>query len=124
MTLCALEMPESGKGTDIDMGLLSAFGCKLSKHKHHLLYDVNSIVDKFGYALVLFEGEVVGIHLAMANTLVDDLERELDAQMDELADSIASAADNTAQLGVACLCEVNLTCGAVGDLSRHAACNL
>ena len=106
LTVCALELPESGKSTGIDMGLLSAFGCKLSKHKHHLLYDVNGIVDEFGFALVLFEGKPVGMHLAMANTLIDHLERELDAQMDEVAESIASAADHPAQLGVALLCHM------------------
>ena len=106
LTVCALELPESGRGTDVDMGLLLALGCKLSRHKHHLLYDVNSIVDQFGCALVLYEGEVVGMHLAMANTLIDDLERKLDAQMDEVAESIASAADGPAQLGVALLCHV------------------
>ena len=46
------------------------------------------------------------MHLAAANTLVDDLDRakELDAQMIDVAESIASFAASTAQLGVALLC--------------------
>ena len=43
LTLCAFQigvrkdLPEWGKGADIDMGLLQARGCKLSRQKHHLL---------------------------------------------------------------------------------------
>ena len=112
LTLCAFQiglrkdLPEWGKGAEIDMGLLQARGCKLSKQKHHLLYDVSSLPGNSGCALVLYDGKVVGMHLAAANTLADNLERakELDAQMNEVAESIASFAAGTSQLGIALLC--------------------
>ena len=112
LTLCAFQiglrkdLPEWGKGADIDLGLLQARGCKLSKQKHHLLYDVSSMPGDSGCALVLYDGKVVGMHLAAANTLVDNLDRakEIDAQMNEVAESIASFAAGTSQLGIALLC--------------------
>ena len=112
LTLCAFQiglrkdLPDWGKGADVDMGLLQARGCKLSKQKHHLLYDVSSLPGDSGCALVLYDGKVVGMHLAAANTLLDHLDRakELDAQMNEVAESIASFAANTSQLGIALLC--------------------
>ena len=112
LTLCAFQIglrknwPEWGKDADIDMGLLQARGCKLSKQKHHLLYYVSSLPGDSGCALVLYDGKVVGMHLAAANTLVDNLDRakELDAQMNEVAESIASFAASTSQLGIFLLC--------------------
>ena len=157
------DLPEWGKGADIDMGLLQARGRTLSKQKQHLLYDdVSGLLGDAESAVVLFDDKVVRMHPPPANTLVDDLERELDAQMDEVAGSIASAANNPAQLGLPCCalssCRKILTCEyvrqltqspgnsiagsqvrcrnvarrilkgvtgpVVGDLSRHAACDL
>ena len=48
--------------------LLPAWGCTVSKHKYHLLYDGGDS----GCALVLYDG---GMHLAVVNTLIDDLDR-------------------------------------------------
>ena len=116
LTLCAYqidvhnELLEFGKGIHIDMGLLPAYSCKLFKNRHHLLHDVTSVGGDAGCALVLYDGKVVGLHLAVANTLIDDLDRakEIDAQMNDFADSIASFAAGTAQLGVALLCHAFL----------------
>ena len=116
LTLCAFqiglreELPEFGEGADIDMGLVPAYGCKLSLHGRHLLYDVNSFPGNSGCAVLLHEGEVVAMHMASANVLMEQLDRdqEVDDQMKDVAESIAVAASSTAQLGVALLCHVFL----------------
>ena len=114
LTLCAFriglrkDLPEWGEGADIDMGLVQARDCKLSMQKHHLLYDVSCLPGNSGCALVLYNSKVVGMHLDSANSFVDNLDRakDLDAQMNEVAESIASFNASTALLVVALLCHV------------------
>ena len=63
------ESAELGEGTDVNMGLLPAFGGKVSKHKHLLLYEARGFCGATGCAALLsYEGEVVGMHLAVAGS--------------------------------------------------------
>ena len=103
LMLCAYQI-------DLSQGSQEFGSCKLSKNRHHLLYDVRSIGGDSGYALVLYNGKVLGLHQADANTLIDNLDRakEIDAQMNEVADSIVSFAAGTEQWGVALLCHAFL----------------
>ena len=73
LTLCPFqagiqnELVDFRQGTHLEIGLMPAYGCKLSNKRHHLLYDVRSWNGDSGAALVLFEGEVVGMHIGVAN---------------------------------------------------------
>ena len=114
LTLCAFqvgmqkELQDFRQGLNLEIGLMPAFGCKLSDQRHHLLYDVRSWAGDSGTALVMFEGEVVGMHIEVANTFVEklDREKEIDQQMEDVAESLAAAASSTAQAGIALLCHV------------------
>ena len=76
LTLCAFQiglckdLPEFGKGTDVDLGLLpkQAYGCKPSKEQHRLLYDVRGTPGNFGCALVKYDSQVVGMHVRAVTT--------------------------------------------------------
>ena len=110
LVLCAFqsgvqaELPESQQ----DFGLMPAYGCKLSAQRHHLLYDVRSWCGDSGPALVMYEGEVVGMHMNAANTLLEkhDRDKTIDEQLADVAESLAAAASSTAQVSVALLCHV------------------
>lgn len=114
LVLCAFQigvqkdLPEFRQGTQIELGLMPAYGCKLSSYRHHLLYDVRSWCGDSGAALVMYEGEVVGMHISAANTLVDQLDRDktVDEQLTDVAESLAAAASSTPQASVALLCHV------------------
>lgn len=114
LVLCAFqigvqdELPEFEQGPQVDFGLMPAYGCKLSAKRHHLLYDVRSWCGDSGAALVMYEGEVVGMHIDAANTLVEKLDRDksVDEQLADVAESLAAAASSTSQVSVALLCHV------------------
>lgn len=95
-------------GSQLDFGLFPAYGCKLSKHRCHLLYDVRSWAGDSGTGLVFLEGEVVGMHVQVADTLLEQLDRDQlgDQQMADVAESLAAAAASTPQAKVALLCHV------------------
>lgn len=95
-------------GSQLDWGLFPAYGCKLSKHHRHLLYDVRSWAGDSGTGLVFLEGKVVGMHVQVADTLLEQLDRDQlgDQQMADVAESLAAAAASTPQAKVALLCHV------------------
>jgi hypothetical protein len=114
LTLCVFqagmqkELVDSKQDTLLDYGLMPAYGCKLSDKRHHLLYDVRCWAGDSGTAIVLCEGEVVGMHVEVANVLMEQLDRDqvVDQQMQDVAESLAAAATSTPQAGVALLCHV------------------
>jgi hypothetical protein len=114
LTLCVFqaglqnELVDFRQDTLLDYGLMPAYGCKLSDKRHHLLYDVRSWDGNSGTAVMLFEGEVVGLHVEVANALMEQLDRDqvIYHQMQDVAESLAAAAASTPQAGVALLCHV------------------
>ncbi len=114
LTLCVFQAGMQKESVDfkqdtlLDYGLMPAYGCKLSAKRHHLLYDVRSWAGDSGTAVVLFEGEVVGMHVGVANALMEQLDRDqvIDHEMQDVAESLAAAAASTPQAGVALLCHV------------------
>ena len=69
LLLCALfqpavhkDLPEPSQDRDIRLGILPAYGCKLSAARHHLLYDVRCWCGNSGAALVLYKEKVMGLH--------------------------------------------------------------
>lgn len=111
LVLCAFQigvqddLPEFSQGRQVDLGLMPAYGCKLGAQKHHLLYDVRSWCGDSGAALVMYEGDVVGMH---TNALLERLDRDktVDDQLADVAESLAAAASITSQVSVALLCHV------------------
>ena len=55
-------LPGASQDRDISLGIMPAYGCKLSATRHHLLYDVRCWCGSSGAALVLYEEKVVGLH--------------------------------------------------------------
>ena len=53
---------ESSQGKDIKLGIMPAYGCKLSAARHHLLYDVRCWCGGSGAAVVMYKESVVGLH--------------------------------------------------------------
>lgn len=114
LTLCVFqtglqnELVDFRQNTHLEIGLMPAYGCKLSDKHHHLLYDVRSWAGDSGTAVVLFEGEVVGMHIEVAKVLMEQLDTDqvTDHQMQDVAESLAAAAASTPQAGVALLCHV------------------
>lgn len=102
------ELVHFRQGTHLKIGLMPAYGRKLSDKRLHLLYDMRSWAGDSGTAVVLFEGEVVGMHVEVADVLMEQLGRDQlsDHQMQDVAESLAAAAANTPQSGVALLCHV------------------
>lgn len=102
------ELVHFRQGIHLEIGLMPAYGCRLSDKPHHLLYDVRSWAGDAGTAVVLFDGEVVGMHVEVADALMEQLDRDQlsDHQMQDVAESLAAAAANTPQSGVALLCHV------------------
>lgn len=56
------DLPEPSQGRDIKLGVMPAYGCKLSATRHHLLYDVRCWCGDSGAALVMYREGVVGLH--------------------------------------------------------------
>lgn len=61
-----------------------------------------------GTGLVFLHGEVVGMHVQVADTLLEQLDRDQlgDQQMADVAESLAAAATSMPQAKVALLCHV------------------
>lgn len=95
-------------GSQLDFGLFPAYGCKLSKHRRYLLYDVRNWAGDSGTGLLFLQGEVVGMHVQVADTLLEQLDRDqvVDQQMADVAESLAVATASTPQAQVALLCHV------------------
>ena len=100
LTLCVFqagmqkELVDFKQDTLLHYGLMPAYGCKLSDKRHHLLYDVRCWAGDSGTAIVLFEGQVVGLHIEVANALMEQLDKDqlIDHQMQDVAQSLAAAA--------------------------------
>ena len=56
------DSPGPSQDRDIRLGIMPAYGCKLSATRHHLLYDVRCWCGCSGAALVLYKEKVVGLH--------------------------------------------------------------
>lgn len=56
------DLPEPSQDRDARLGIMPAYGCKLSATRHHLLYDVRCWCGNSGAALVLYKEKVVGLH--------------------------------------------------------------
>ncbi|DBA75876.1 TPA: hypothetical protein ACH3X1_010274 [Trebouxia sp. C0004] len=56
------DVPELSQGRQTTLGIMPAYGCKLSAARHHLLYDVRGWGGGSDAALVMHQEGVVGLH--------------------------------------------------------------
>jgi S1-C subfamily serine protease len=107
MAMCAFqiriheETPEFGAS----MGVMRAEGVKLSKCQHHLIYTAQTWPGDSGGALVLYEGQLVGLHLEGVNALVEKFDRlqAMEQRLSAVEDSLEEAARSVASGAIALL---------------------
>ena len=66
----------SYKFTPGQMGVMRAIGSKLSEHEHYILYESNTWSGDSGGALIVYDGQLAGIHLAMVNDLDNRIDQK------------------------------------------------
>lgn len=71
------------------MGVMQAIGAKLSEHEHYILYQSSSWSGDSGGALIVYDGQLAGIHLAMINDLDDSIGQKMTCE-ERLTDVEAS----------------------------------
>jgi S1-C subfamily serine protease len=107
MAMCAFqiriheETPEFGAS----MGVMRAEGVKLSKRKHHLIYTAQAWNGDSGGALVLYEGQLVGLHVEGVNALIEKYDRHqaTEQRLSAIEDSLEDAARSVAHACIAIL---------------------
>lgn len=74
------------------LGVMSANGVRLSPHARHLLYSCITYAGDSGGALLLQDGELVGVHLDFANALREALARRasVDVRLSGVEGSLAA----------------------------------
>lgn len=111
MALCAFqpgiheELPEWSAGS---VGVMPATGVKLSREPHHLLYASDTWPGDSGGALVMYSGELVGLHLFGVNAWKEQPQQRhsLDERVTAVEESLESAARSVASGCIALLAHV------------------
>jgi hypothetical protein len=85
--------------TNDQLGFAPAFGVCVSRHKRHIAYNCETYAGDSGAALLIKDGFLVGIHLATANALREELDRKKVIK-DRLTD-VEESLDNIARSGLA-----------------------
>jgi hypothetical protein len=87
------------------LGIFHATCSKLSTHKTHALYQSLSWAGDSGTSLLLHDGRLVGIHLAVVNDLeqLTEQEQSLDDAVTQLASSVRSLIAGTSHGCIALL---------------------
>ena len=111
LALCAFQLgihEELHEWSSSSVGVMPATGVKLSREAHHLLYTSDTWPGDSGGALVLYSGELVGLHLAGVNALKEQFEqkRTLNERVTAVEESLESAARSVASGCVALLAHV------------------
>ena len=91
MALCAFQLAlrEDLPEFDASLGVMPAVGIKVSSAARHVVYSCSAWGGDSGGALLLHDGELVGIHLALVNALHETLDRKLDVE--ERLDSVEAS---------------------------------
>jgi len=111
MALCSFQVALEAdlgadfEGTSCSLGVFRASLSKLSAHKTHALYQSLSWPGNSGASLLLHDGLLVGIHLALVNDLelTFDQEQSLEDYVDALASSVRQLVAGTSHGCVALL---------------------
>jgi hypothetical protein len=90
------------------VAVLPATGVKLSRQQHHLVYSSDTWPGDSGRALVMYHGELVGLHLCGVNALKEKFEqkRSLQERVSAIEESLESAAQSVASGCIALLATV------------------
>ena len=107
MALCTFklaveeELPEFVRS----MAVMPAFGVDVGKRRHHLVYTSTTWAGDSGSALLLHDGELVGIHLAVVNSVRESLRLKTDfgERLDDLESSVNDLIRSIAQGCIALL---------------------
>ena len=87
------------------MAVMPAFGVDVGKHGRHLVYTSTTWAGDSGSALLLHDGELVGIHLAVVNSVRESLRMKTDFEerLDDLESSVNDLIRGVAQGCIALL---------------------
>lgn len=100
LALCAFQLgiQEEVPEFAISMGVMSAAGVKLSKREHHLIYTSETWPGDSGAALVMRDGQLVGLHVAGVNALCESFDRkcDLEERLSVVEESLEQAARSVA----------------------------
>jgi hypothetical protein len=93
MALCAFQLALREDLPDFDacLGVMPACAIKVSAMSRHVAYSCTTWSGDSGGALLMHDGQLVGIHLALVNALHETLDRKLD--VDERLDSVEASLD-------------------------------
>ena len=91
MALCAFQLAlrEDVPEFHACLGVMPAVGIKISSAERHVVYACNTWGGNSGGALLMYDGQLVGIHLALVNALRETLERKL--VVEERLDSVEAS---------------------------------
>jgi len=111
LALCAFQLgihQELHEWSSSSVGVMPATGVKLSRQEHHLMYSSDTWPGDSGGALVMHNGELVGLHLMGVNALKEKLERlqDLEERVTAVEESLESAARSVASGCIALLASV------------------
>ena len=92
-------------GSDLTMGVMQAVGIKVSYHGHHMVFSSLSFSGDSGAALLLYDGQLVGIHTGIVNELKERMRTSTDfgERLSEAENSLAELVRGVAQGCVAVL---------------------
>ena len=87
------------------MAVMPAFAVDVGKHGRHLVYTSNTWAGDSGSALLLHDGELVGIHLAVVNSVRESLriKTDFEERLDDLESSVNDLIRGVAQGCIALL---------------------
>ena len=87
------------------MAVMPAFGVDVGKRGHHLVYTSTTWAGDSDSALLLHDGELVGIHLAVVNSVRESLRMKTDVgeRLDDLESSVNDLISSVAQGCIALL---------------------
>lgn len=108
LAMCAFQLgvrDELSQWSSSSVGVMPATGVKLSRHEHHLLYTADTWPGDSGGALVVYSGELVGLHMCGVNALKEKFQqmRSLDERVTAVEESLESAARSVASGCIALL---------------------
>lgn len=111
LAMCAFQLgihEELPEWSHSSLGVMPATGVKLSRQEHHLLYASDTWPGDSGGALVMYNGELVGLHIGGVNALKEKFEkkRTRKQRMSAVEDSLESAARSVASGCIALLANV------------------
>lgn len=97
LAMCAFQLgvhDELSEWSSSSVGVMPATGVKLSRQEHHLLYTADTWPGDSGGALVVYSGELIGLHVCGVNALKERFEqmRSLDERITAVEESLESAA--------------------------------